>query len=401
MGNRLDFSFQVLQTKIQVVYRDTIRLDADVVVSTDDTYLSASSGVSRYIWDKAARAGRDRRKTTRLRHEVRKFALPLPPGAVVVTSGGYLKAKYIFHAATLDLTSRPNPERVIAEIVQNVMDLGATLGVESIVTPILVTEAIAPNGECAIVSQLSGLPETDVVIYTLRSLARYLATARWPFSVRKVTIALYYDQADDHHAAEKRISADLAVVRDEVSKWISQITPINEWMVHLLPLLTKINGQTQDDLALLQQLEMRLRSGQESLCTLIGPPTLTGYQTNDSADQDEDGPYLQEEYERLRSRLEAKLEEANNDLEHLKSLQEITVRRRNDLQEKKALNGTLTPSAVILELEDAEKELDQIEIDLEQAEEDKASCENGLKALVRGWQRRLVHPSLAVSHMAA
>ena len=49
MGNRLDFSFQVLQTTIRVVYSDVMQLDADVVVSTDDTYLSASAGVSRSI----------------------------------------------------------------------------------------------------------------------------------------------------------------------------------------------------------------------------------------------------------------------------------------------------------------------------------------------------------------
>lgn len=72
-------------------------------------------------------------------------------------------------------------------------------------------------------------------------------------------------------------------VCNEVSKWIGLITPINECMVHLLPLLTKISGQTEDGLALLQQLETRLRSGQEHLCDLIGAPALNGYHTEDSA----------------------------------------------------------------------------------------------------------------------
>jgi len=395
MANRLDFSFQVLQTTIRVVYGDVVQLDGEAVVSTDDTFLSASAGVSRHIWDKAARAGRDRRKTLRLRHEVRKFTLPLPAGAVVVTSGGYLKAKYIFHAATLDITSRPNPERVIANIVQNVMDLGATLGVESIVTPILVTEATAPTGERVIVSQLSGLPETDVVSCTLRCLARYLATARRPLSVRKVTIALYYDHANDHSAAEQQLFADLTAVRGEVSKWIGLITPINEWMVHLLPLLTKIGGQTEDDLALLQQLETRLRSGQEHLCELIGDPVLNGYHTEVSAAVEDDAPYNDEEYERYKARLEAKLEEANDDITHLKTLQKITVRNRNRLEEQKAASEPFPPMAVLNQLDDTVKELEQIDTDLQQAEEDLRCCRQGLADLERGWQRRLEAPRLA------
>jgi len=394
MRSKLDFSFQVFQTTVRVVYGDAMDLDVDVVVSTDDTYLSASAGISRRIWDKAARAGRDRRKTARLRHDVRKFVLPLPAGDVVVTSGGYLKAKYIFHAAALDITSRPNSERVLADIVRNVMDLGSTLGVESIVTPILVKDTIAPTGERAIVSQLTGVPEAEIVSFTLRSLARYLASARRPISVRNVTLAMHYDEAGDHGAAEKRLCDDLAAVRGEVEKWKGMITPINEWMVYLLPLLTKINGQAEHDLSLLQQLEARLRSGQEDICALIGDPVLNSVQTG-RADAQVQQVYDLEEYERLVARLESKLTESVDEAEHLRTLKRITLKNKRRLLEQKAANEPSPSLALLNQLDDAEKELEQIEIDLRQAEEDELSCRVGLDDLKRSWQRRQEATQLA------
>ena len=118
------------------------------------------------------------------------------------------------------------------------------------------------------------------------------------------------------------------------------------------------------------------------------------YAASASAVED-DEPYNDEEYERYKARLEAKFEEANDDITHLKTLQKITVRNRNRLEEQKAASEPFPPMAVLNQLDDTVKELEQIDTDLQQAEEDLRCCRQGLADLERGWQRRLEAPRLA------
>jgi hypothetical protein len=122
---------------------------------------------------------------------------------------------------------------------------------------------------------------------------------------------------------------------------------------------------------------------------------LNGYHTEDSAAAEDDGPYNQEEYERYKARLQAKLDESLDDIKHLDNLQKITQKNRRRLAEQKAASEPLTPLTVLNQLNDAVKELEQIDTDLHQAEEDARSCRQGLADLERGWQRRLEAPRLA------
>jgi O-acetyl-ADP-ribose deacetylase (regulator of RNase III) len=399
MGNKLDLSFDILQTTLRVIYGDIAQLDtgADVVVSTDDTYLSASSGVSKRIWDKAEKPRRQsrERKLPMLRREVRKFSLPLPAGSVVVTSAGYMKAKYIFHAAVLDLNSRSDPQFVISSIVRHVLELANALSLESIVTPILVTQRTRSSGEQVIVSELTGLPEVEVVDIILRTLARYLAQLRSPISVRKITIAMHDDDVDDHIVAEQRLFADLAAVRNDVANWVAKVTPINAWMVHVLPLLGTVVSSDQRDASLLELLETRLRSGQEELCGLFGGEATCSSHIRVN---NEDGPSSQEEYDRFHQRLMSKLTEADEDRKHFEKLRTIARNNMHILEEQKASLQPSPPIGLLNQLNESKKDFDTAQHDFEEAERDYSAAQQGLEMLESRWHGRQT-PQLS-SHSA-
>ena len=68
------------------------RQDFDAVVSSDDTHLTMSGGLSGAI---ARLAGKE------ILSEIAAL-VPLPMGAVAVTGAGHLRARFIFHAVTVD-----------------------------------------------------------------------------------------------------------------------------------------------------------------------------------------------------------------------------------------------------------------------------------------------------------
>src|SRR6476659_625468 len=156
MGDRLDFSFQVIQTTVRVIYADITRLEVDALVSTDDVHLSRvePNGVAAAIRAAAGDVPRD---------DARKHSLPAPLGSVLVTSAGRLSAKYILHAMTFEYSSRPNPEVLVPQVVRRVMQLATALQVERLALPVLL-------------SGRAGLSKADVIIQMLRSLACFLVT---------------------------------------------------------------------------------------------------------------------------------------------------------------------------------------------------------------------------------
>jgi O-acetyl-ADP-ribose deacetylase (regulator of RNase III) len=83
--------YQINNTTVRVTYGDITQIQADVLVSSDDSFLSMTSGVSAAI----LRAGGESIKTEACQHT------DLNLGDVAVTSAGNLAAKYIFHAITI------------------------------------------------------------------------------------------------------------------------------------------------------------------------------------------------------------------------------------------------------------------------------------------------------------
>jgi O-acetyl-ADP-ribose deacetylase (regulator of RNase III) len=118
----------------------------DAVVSSDDSTLSMSGGVSAAI---AALAG------TAIRNEVASH-LPLPVGAVAITSAGTLPIKYIIHAVTVDWANGvlPTP-RTIRQLVREILSRCEALRIVRIAIPALATGAadLSPWVSAKIIAQ--------------------------------------------------------------------------------------------------------------------------------------------------------------------------------------------------------------------------------------------------------
>lgn len=123
-------TYQIENTKFEVLYADITSLPADAIVSSDDNYLSMGGGVSAAILRKAGNG---------LREEVKKH-LPMKIGDVAVTSAGNLNVKFIFHGITIDWDNYLYAtEEVVRSIVEKSLNLAETLGVKRISFPALAT----------------------------------------------------------------------------------------------------------------------------------------------------------------------------------------------------------------------------------------------------------------------
>ena len=121
----------------------------DAVVSPDNDHLTMSSGAAEAIRYAAGLA---------LEQAVVKLA-PVRRGQVVVTPGGQLRARYVFHAVTAAFDTptrhpRPLPDdpptgRLVEELLAGCVAQADRLGVESLAMPLLGTGAgTFPAGDC-------------------------------------------------------------------------------------------------------------------------------------------------------------------------------------------------------------------------------------------------------------
>ena len=116
--------------RLLILHGDLSQQDVEVVVSSDDANLSMSGGVSRSI---LAAAGRE------LFDEAGRMT-PGRQGRVVVTSGGRLHARYVFHGITIGVGQGRLqwPSRdIIAEIVDACLYNAETFSTRSIAFPLL------------------------------------------------------------------------------------------------------------------------------------------------------------------------------------------------------------------------------------------------------------------------
>jgi O-acetyl-ADP-ribose deacetylase (regulator of RNase III) len=137
----------VTASRIETAARDG---KFDALVSSDDTSLSMSGGVSKAILDAAGPT---------LKQEANRL-LPVRVGDVVVTSAGMLPVRYVFHAVTT------NPQHGVRPTVQTIRLIGRTIfgrceevGVARIAVPLIGTGAAAVPTERSAKLVLESLAE--------------------------------------------------------------------------------------------------------------------------------------------------------------------------------------------------------------------------------------------------
>lgn len=126
-------AYQFGKSRLIIKFGDLTSAVTDVIVSSDDAYLSMGGGVSASI----LRAGGDV-----VARDARKN-VPCQMGDVIVTSAGKLEAKYVFHAITIDWSQKDEftVEKSINSIIKKSLNVLSVLGLKSIAFPAIGTGA--------------------------------------------------------------------------------------------------------------------------------------------------------------------------------------------------------------------------------------------------------------------
>ena len=120
--------YQFGDSQLTLTFGDITMSEAQVLVSSDDCYLTMSGGVSAAI----RRAGGNAIALDAAKK------VPVSLGDVAVTTAGTLPAHYIFHAATLDPSSnRMSPSDILRSATRRAMELFDALQLRSIAFPAL------------------------------------------------------------------------------------------------------------------------------------------------------------------------------------------------------------------------------------------------------------------------
>jgi len=380
MAKRLDFSFQVFQTIFHVIYDDITHLDADIIVSTDDTFFSGSSGISKKIQKIVG-------KST-VKKEISKQKLPVPIGTVMITNAGALPAKYVAHVAVLDFAHHLSPQHVIPKITGRVIDIANALEVRNLITPILIEKSTDTSGNHqAALSQLTGQPITNVLDIVLRSLAYHIVKKNEPVSLRHLTVAMYQDGAADHTITEQQLLANLAPVHQKIIDWTTTLNSVNDWMVHIQPLLVHL-GDADTDKELRDLLIARLQGGRDTVNSVFGFSELdqnAGGLPSNSGEY-EAIPLDQEEFQHRQQRLLSIQSDLEEETASIKNQIKESRRRLYKLQESLAEIGEAdAPPHLKLEIEDTEQEIEQLDSKREDLERQQTELDQRLAILVSRW----------------
>lgn len=159
MANKRTYKFGCSQLSIE--FGDLTTSTAQVLVSSDDSYLSMGGGVSASILRAGGQAiAMDAAKK-----------VPAALGDVIVTSAGSLPAHYIFHAVTIGLrNSNKTPKEIIKQTTGRCMQILDALRLNSIAFP-------------AIGAGLAGFRYEDVAVIMAEVISKDLLERQTPMEV--------------------------------------------------------------------------------------------------------------------------------------------------------------------------------------------------------------------------
>lgn len=225
--------YKLGETAFVVCYADLTKIDADVLVSSDDNYLTQGGGISRALAEAGGNA---------IASDARKH-LPLKQGDVAVTTAGMLSAKFIFHGATIDLERMRDPDdECIETITSRCLELAEALRVRHLAFPALGTG-------------VGGFPFERAAEMMVRRIADHLSREA---NVRRVTLALW--------AREAVTEGDLNVFYERASS-LAALSTQTRRLTRLLDELSTLVGRTASPQmrAELDELRRELRKAQENL----------------------------------------------------------------------------------------------------------------------------------------
>ncbi|MFO1085644.1 MAG: macro domain-containing protein [Reyranellaceae bacterium] len=188
-------TYQIGSSTLTLEFEDITTSRADVLVSSDDSYLTMGGGVSAAIRRAAGEA---------ILLEVAK-SVPAKLGDVIVTGAGSLPAKHVFHAVTIGdgtISSRD----VIAGATRRSLSLLRALGLSSIAFPSIgAGVARYPYEEVAAIM-------AEVIVETLRNASEKLSVTIYLFDRYRRMQQIDYVQFFEEFAARTR-NLDPASIR--------------------------------------------------------------------------------------------------------------------------------------------------------------------------------------------
>jgi O-acetyl-ADP-ribose deacetylase (regulator of RNase III) len=332
--------YQLNNTTFRVTYGDLTKVAADALVSSDDSYLTMSGGVSKAL----LAAGGEVIKQDGRKH------INLKAGDVVVTSAGYLPAKYIFHAVTLEHGNAIYPdETIIRKATLKSMQLADALGVYTVAFPALGTG-------------LGGFPFQLAAEVMTRTIADYLLgdtyiqlvalTLLAAEGVKDSDLNLFYERVvglSSISAQSKKLEAVLNEHRSIVED--AQKPELTRHYVELQSELTRAQSILTESSVTLENLtELQKRSG---IAEISGQIVAFSEQTREIV------KHLDREFE---------IKIQNIELEGLKTQLLTQVANLAQLQIDKANYGAdfLVPLPLRNQIKDIERQIDEIKVLIEQ-----------------------------------
>jgi hypothetical protein len=267
---------------------------------------------------------------------------------------------------TFEYSSRSSVESLIPQVVRRVLDLAAALQVERLALPVLI-------------SGRAGVPKADVIARMFRSLACYLVVE--PHGLREVTIAIYKGGITDHADGERKRVVELEPLREQIAAWAAETEPINT----RLALLQQLLAAAAADRELHDLLGSRIAADRRALCRLFDCPDQDAVANQRAPERHDSGPRNHQEYDFAQRQLTTLLADLDEEANHLSEIKRAEKRRLHSLERQRAQQGADTAPAVVTEIEDITRTLDQRDRQIQQLREQHAAARHDLDLLQRSW----------------
>jgi O-acetyl-ADP-ribose deacetylase len=157
-----------LDSRIEILKGDLTEMDTDAIVNAANNDLQHGGGV----------AGAIRRKGGNVIQEESNVIGSIPVGGAAITSGGNLKARYVIHAASMQLGGRTAPHALRSSTAHS-LRIAAQKGLKTISFP-------------AVGTGIAGFPMEECAEIMLSEVAAHL---KQDTSVEKVFFVLFDDEA--------------------------------------------------------------------------------------------------------------------------------------------------------------------------------------------------------------